>query len=671
MQQKSGGCRGNMEFGKSNWMSYAQGIRKEWLLTNGIGGFSSSTLVGANTRRYHGLLTASLKPPVQRHLVLSKIDEAVTTGGKTYNLYSFSSGSSGEFEMKGFSHLQRVVFDPLPTFTYSIGDVIIEKTVSMVYGENTVLLLYRVINGESPLDLRLTPLLNFRDYHHISRRHHMRFRQSPFDGGTAVKPYDMELEIKLACPGERFFPLENTWFEGMFYPAERERGLDCTEDHYIPGYFDIRVEGGQEKTIALIATVEKELKTADAALLVEKEKARLAGLVEQAGCADDFAAALTLGADKFIVYRKSTDAKTVIAGYPWFTDWGRDTMIALSGLTLATKRFEDAKQILCTFACYVKHGLVPNMFPDEGQEPAYNSVDAALWYFEAVNKYLQYTGDREFVLDNLYESLQQIVHSYMTGTLYNIGMDTDGLIQAGDEATQLTWMDAKVGSWVVTPRHGKAVEINALWYNALRIMAGLSDMLGNNSDMYSDIAQGVKAAFQQTFWNENKKCLYDVVAKDHRDDSVRPNQIIALSLSYPVLDGGTARSVVRKVWKELYTSYGLRTLDQASPHYRGVYAGDQYMRDGAYHQGTVWTWPLGHFITAFRRVFGNEGKYGKILEGFIAPFRDHIMDACIGSISEIFDGDEPLTPRGCFAQAWSVGEILRVYTEDISTVKRE
>lgn len=399
--------------------------------------------------------------------------------------------------------------------------------------------------------------------------------------------------------------------------------------------------------------------------MIEKEKIRLKALKDRAGCKDEFAAALTASADNFIVYRKSTDAKTIIAGYPWFTDWGRDTMIALSGLTLVTRRFNDAEQILYTFSKYVRHGLVPNMFPDEGQEPGYNSVDAALWYFEAVNKYLNYTGNHQFVRDNLYDSMQQIIRAFMKGTLYNIGMDTDSLITAGDQATQLTWMDAKVGSWVVTPRHGKAVEINALWYNALRIMSVLAEAFGDDSIPYAAAAVKVKTAFEQSFWNENEKCLYDVISGDYKDGSIRPNQIIALSLSYPVLEGQKARAVVNKVWKELYTSYGLRTLSPKSEKYRGIYAGDQHMRDGAYHQGTVWAWPMGHFITAFKRVYGTEGKYGKILKSFIVPFKDHLKDACIGSISEIFDGDEPLEPRGCFAQAWSVGEILRAYVEDV------
>ena len=652
-----------MEFGKSDWRTYEQGIKKEWLLTNGIGGFSASTVIGANTRRYHGLLTASLKPPVQRHLILSNIHEAVEIQGRICSLHSFSTG---DFEMKGFHHLQRAVFDGLPVFVYTIGDVMIEKTVSMVYGENTVILHYHVINGEGGLKLRLTPLVNFRDYHHISHRHHMSFKQLPKIDGTNIKPYGLDIDINLSCQGGTYRPVEDGWFEGMYYPVEQERGLDCKEDHYIPGWFDIYVESGEEKSISFTATIEREREITGVPALIEKERARLAALKERAGYKDEFAASLAASADNFIVYRKSTGAKTIIAGYPWFTDWGRDSMIALCGLTLVTRRFEDAEQILYTFSKYVRDGLVPNVFPDEGQEPGYNSVDAALWYFEAIHKYLKYADNPQFVKVNLYESMKQIVRSFMKGTCYKIGMDTDSLITAGDRETQLTWMDAKVGSRVVTPRHGKAVEINALWYNALKIMSVLAPAFGDDGSLYESTAALVKAAFEKSFWNEAGKCLYDTLTGDFKDDSVRPNQIIAVSLSYPVLEGKKARAVVGKVWRELYTSYGLRTLSPGSENYKGTYAGDPSMRDGAYHQGTVWAWPLGHFITAFRRVYGTEGKYGKIVRAFIAPFEDHLKDACIGSISEIFDGDEPLMPRGCFAQAWSVGEILRAYVEDVS-----
>jgi predicted glycogen debranching enzyme len=651
-----------VEFGKSDWRTYELGIRKEWLLTNGIGGYASSTIIGANTRRYHGLLVAALKPPVQRHMILSKIDETLEVGGRSYNLYSFASG---EYIMKGFNHLQRFVSEPLPTFIYSVEDVHIEKTVCMVYGENSVIVHYNIISGGNGLKLRLTPLINFRDYHHDSRRSHMRFRQKAGADGTIVNPYDLDMDIKLSCSGECFTELDNSWFENMEYAVERERGLPFTEDHFIPGFFDVYLDKNQEKQITFSATIEKDRIYTDGPALIRIETQRLSSLVHQAGYEDEFACRFVAAADNFIVYRKSTDAKTIIAGYPWFTDWGRDTMISLCGLTLVTRRYQDAALILQTFARYIKHGLVPNMFPDEGQEPAYNSVDASLWYFEAVNKFLQYTGNQEFIKNNLYNSLKEIINSFVNGTLFNIRMDADCLVSAGNRETQLTWMDAKIGSWVVTPRHGKAVEINALWYNALCVMEKLAGIFGDDTSNYSGIAGKLKESFSSSFWNYEQNCLFDVINEDYKDGSIRPNQIMAVSLSYPVLDGDMARAVVEKVWSELYTSYGLRSLSSLSKYYRGTYLGDQYMRDGAYHQGTVWAWPMGQFITAFTRVFGKQGKYRKIAASFLKPFKDHLNDACIGSISEIFDGDEPLVPRGCFAQAWSVGEILRAYVEEI------
>lgn len=651
-----------MEFGKSDWITYEQGIRKEWLLTNGIGGFASSTVIGANTRRYHGLLTAALKPPVQRHLILAKIDESLDVDGTSYDLYSYSTGT---YEGKGYEHLQRVVIDPIPTYIYSIGDIRIEKSICMVYGENTVILYYNVFSGNSRIKLRLTPLVNYRDYHCTSKKYHMSFTQTPNEYGTRIIPYGIEPGIDIYGKGMDFKPLEDCWFENMYYHVERERGLDCTEDHYIPGYFDIVIDAGIEKSFTLVATIEGKCNYTDGNSFIKKERKRLEELLKRTGYNNAFADDLTLAADNFIVYRKSTDAKTIIAGYPWFTDWGRDTMIALTGLTLATKRFDDAEQILYTFSRYIKYGLVPNMFPDEGQEPGYNSVDAALWYFEAINKYLSCTGNSAFIKDNLYDSMKQIIRHFIDGTLFNIKMDADGLINAGNEATQLTWMDAKVGAWVVTPRHGKAVEINALWYNALRVMEKLDGIFSNEGDsIYASAAKSAKDSFLKLFWNEKENCLYDVIFGDYADASIRPNQIFSVSLTYPILEGDTAKAVVDKVWKELYTSYGLRTLSKKSEGYRGIYTGDSYQRDGAYHQGTVWTWLLGHFITAFNRVYGNDVKYEHIINGFFAPFKDHFRDACVGNISEIFDGDEPLVPRGAFAQAWSVAEILRAYVEE-------
>jgi len=660
-----------MEFGISDWRTYEQGIQRGWLLTNGLGGYASSTLILSNTRRYHGLLIASLKPPGDRRLILSKIDESVEVNGRKYDLSSFSSG---DFIMKGYEFLQKVTFRPLPCYYYSVAGVLVEKKICLVYGENTVAVVYKITNGNnSAAKFRMTPLLNFRDHHHNLRKNQMNFtRKAEYSsvGGkesrVEIAPFNLDTTIKLSCIGGFFLPAENCWFYNMRYYREEERGLDAYEDHYIPGSFDIIVEPGAEKQVAIVCTVEKEWGSYDAFSIVKKEEDRINSLHSmQRFQGDNFASVLAVAADKFIVHRQSTGKKTIIAGYPWFADWGRDTMISLCGLTLVTGRYKDAEEILVTFSKYIKHGLVPNMFPEGNDEPLYNSVDASLWYFEAIGKYLRYTGNYDFIKDSLYASMKDIIRNFKKGTINKIYVDRNGLVSAGDPGTQLTWMDAKVDSWVVTPRHGKAVEINALWYNALRIMEELESAFGNNPAEYAAEAEKVKKSFIESFWNEKKKCLYDVINDDGKDGSIRPNQVFAVSLLYPVLEGEKARYVVDKVWKELYTPFGLRTLSRSSPGYKGIYIGNQYQRDSAYHQGTVWPWLLGHFVTAFVRVYGKEGIYGRIVASFIEPFKDHLRDACISNISEIFDGDTPHWHRGCMAQAWSVAEVLRCYIEDV------
>lgn len=708
-----------MRFGKSEWSSFDRGIEREWLLTNGIGGFASSTIIGANSRRYHGLLVASLEPPVARHLILSQLHETVVINGQVTSLSSFSTGN---YINMGYLFQASFELDPLPVFTYSFRDILIEKTVALVYGENTVVIHYRIRTGNDDAEVKVAPLVNFRDHHGDSSKHHMRFTQKSGSSHTVIQPYDTDIRILIGCSGSsssgnidsgrrnsencdsnssdgsiRYEAVDGCWFEGVYYPVERERGLHAFEDHYIPGIFRIEAKAGSDTNFYFVCTAGREGFSASAGQAgcntgnhadgyeglhsgrymdvgrymdagygreaIEAEKKRIESLT--AGCRDDFHRALVRSADHFIVYRRSTGSKTIIAGYPWFTDWGRDTMISLPGLTLTTGRYEDAADILETYSRYVRYGLVPNMFPDGGGEPAYNTVDAALWYFEAIYKYLRKTGNTDLIKTRLYDSMLQIIDSYINGTLHGIRMDEDMLIAAGSEDTQLTWMDAKAGDTVFTPRHGKAVEINALWYNALKVMEHVSEMLGYDAGKYGRIADGVKESFAGVFWYEEGRYLYDVVNGDTRDKRVRPNQILAVSLSYPVIEGPMARQVVEKVWKELYTAYGLRTLSSDSEEYRGRYAGDVYQRDSAYHQGTVWPWLIGHFISAFSRTFGREPFYADMPAKFIEPFIDHLQHACLGSISEIFDGEEPLTPRGCIAQAWSVAEVLRAYTEHV------
>lgn len=656
-----------MFFGKSYWKSTEDGIRREWLLTNGIGGFSSGTIIGMNARRYHGLLVASLNPPVDRYLILSQISEQIAAGGKDYFLHSFKTH---DYTAHGEYHLDAFHYDGIPEFHYRIGTMSIVKKVVLRYGMNQVFVVYRVKNHDEKTILRLTPLVNFRNYHYLSYHQYMTFSTDADGRRIEITPLGMSRKIFVDCSDGKAVLQNQCYFYNMDYPYEHERGLNGTEDHYIPGFYEIELAPGEERTITVACGVDDCPDPSDGEAMIERELSRQKSVIGNAGD-DEFLKRLFLAADQFIVHRNSTGAKTVIAGYPWFTDWGRDTMIAFPGLTLSTGRFEDAKEILYTFARYEHGGLIPNVFPDHQGEPAYNTVDAALWYFEAVYKYIQYTNDIAFVKENILPVLQKIIEKYKTGTLFEIHMDRDGLIEAGSEDTQLTWMDAKAGNWVVTPRHGKAVEINALWYNALMVMAGVMEMAGQNGSEYEELAARVKKSFKKVFWNGYAGCLYDVVNEQGEDGSLRPNQIIAVSLSFPVLDGTMARQVVDKVHRELYTALGLRTLSPADPQYRGIYIGDQYARDGAYHQGTVWVWLLGRFITAYARVYRDDPELKSKLEDFFKPFHDHLNDACIGGISEIFDGNEPLLPRGCCSQAWSVSEILRAYTEDYLPLKNK
>ncbi len=649
-----------MEFGKSYWRTLEKGTQREWLVTNGLGGFACSTIAGANTRRYHGLLVAALNPPVRRHLVLSKLDESIEIGGKWYEL--FTNQTPG-YTSSGFLHLQRFILNPFPTFIYNIQDVYVEKKVFMIHGKNSVVVLYKISTGDSPASLRVTPLVNFRDYHGDSSRESMKFKKVKSASGVEVKPHNTGVRIKIKS-SEGNFASKEDWFNNMEYKVEKERGLKSTEDHYIPGYFEIKLNANDTRIVTFVASTD-EVDSVNGLELLENEEERINRIVENAGYRNEFINSLIVAADSFIAYRNSTQSSTILAGYPWFTDWGRDTMVALPGLTLVTNRYDDAKDILLTFSRYVKDGLIPNMFPDEAEEPIYNTVDAPLWYFEAVYKYLVYTQDYEFVREKLYPSLKQIIEKYVEGTHFSIKMDVDGLISAGEEGFQLTWMDAKVGDWVVTPRRGKAVEVNALWYNALKVMEYLAGRFNYSAKMYSDAAETVKKSFLNEFWNEEKSCLYDVVGEQEADARIRPNQIFAVSLSFPVLVGEKAKKVVNAVWQHLYTAYGLRSLSPLESEYKGVYSGDQSSRDGAYHQGTVWSWLIGPFITAYRRTEDYSEKSRIVALKLLEPFKDHMYDACLGSISEIFDGNEPLIPRGAFSQAWGVAEVLRSYVEEV------
>ena len=650
------------------------GLGREWLETNGIGGFACSTVPGINTRRYHGLLTASLRPPVDRYVLLSKVEETVFLNGAKYDLSA--NLYAGTVHPNGFTHLKKFRIDPFPIFTYEVGGVQVEKRVFMAHGENTTVIEYEIL-GAGQCTLEVRPLIAFRDYHSLTHANDGLNQDLEEAGGeVSVQPYQGLPRLYFGH-NARWTGPEGTWYYNFDYPRERERGLEATEDLFQPFVLQFALHAGSAAVI--IASTERH-DAGDALVIREHEIHRRAALRTMAQSVDSFVGDLTAAADQFIVTRRlqfpARDLHTVIAGYPWFADWGRDTMIALPGLTLTTQRYDIARDILLAFSQVIDRGMCPNRFPDFGETPEYNTVDASLWYFEAIRKYVEYTGDFAFVRKHLYDTLKSMIDWHLLGTRFGIHCGPDGLISAGGPETQLTWMDAKIGDFVATPRDGKPVEIQALWYNALRFTESLAQMFDDAEEekLLAGLAALTRENFNARFWNEESGCLYDVIdGTAGLDASIRPNQVIALSLGHTMVPADRARSILDVVERELLTEVGLRTLSPRDPNYIGRYEGGRVERDSAYHQGTVWPWLLGPFITACVRYRGIEADRarearehaGKWLEGI----REHLKDAGMGSISEIFDGDAPHYPKGCFAQAWSVAEILRVLAEDVPHIR--
>jgi len=658
-----------IQFDKSICADLQAALRREWLETNGLGGFASSTIVGLNTRRYHGLLVAATKPPVGRLVLLSKLEETLLIDAKPFELSA--NHYPGVVHPQGFRYLKQFRLDPFPVFTYEVDGIEIEKTVFMIQGENSTVVQYELKNNNRPeppksLQLELRPLIAFRDYH--STTHENGALNTAVEEGpelAAAAPYQGLPRLYLAHNASE---LQKTghWYRNFEYDVERERGLDFAEDLFNP--FVLRFDLRCRRQATVIASTEHR----DVARVIEYRQAEITrrrSAAVSSPIEDDFTQSLAAAADQYIVSRG--DQKTVIAGYHWFSDWGRDTMIALPGLTLPTGKYDVARSILRTFAKHVDQGMLPNRFPDAGETPEYNTVDATLWFFEAARAFLAYTGDLEFVRTELYPGFADIIAWHARGTRYGIKVDPSGLLASGEAGVQLTWMDAKVGDWVVTPRRGKPVEIQALWYNALCIMEDLAQRLGDELGRrrYGSMAALAKWSFNRLFWNEKNGCLYDVVNGGLPDASIRPNQIFAVSLPHSMLSPERAKSVVEKVQEHLLTPYGLCSLAPSAPQYRGRYTGDPSSRDGAYHQGTVWPWLLGPFITAYVKVHWGSDAARRQAAEWLAPLRDHLADAGLGHISEIFDGDPPHRPCGCMAQAWSVAEVLRAWIEDVQGLR--
>ena len=649
-----------IDFGRGVCGDLAVAGAKEWLVTNGIGGFASGTVAGLLTRRYHGYLIAALRPPLGRTLLVAKLDETATYLGRDYPLFT-NRWASSYVEPTGFRNLERFYLDgTTPVWRYACADALLEKRVWMQPGANTTYIGYHLLRGSGPLTLTAKTLVDFRDYHGHTRAGSMPMHAEPVERGLRVNAFEGATPFYLLADRAEL-ALRHEWYTGFFLSVEDYRGENPIDDHVYAGDFRAVLQPGESLT--LVASTDP-VPNLDGVSAYAERKSYEDNLAADLPSGYPFSIrCLVLAADQFIVSRSTPDnpnGKTIIAGYPWFGDWGRDTMISLPGLTLATGRPEVARSILRTFAHYVDRGMLPNRFPDEGETPEYNTVDATLWYFEAIRAYYAATGDGDRVRE-LFPKLKDIINWHLKGTRYNIHVDpADGLLYAGEAGVQLTWMDAKVDDWVVTPRIGKPVEINALWYNALRIMSDMGRLVSATGvASYTALADQVKASFAR-FWHAAGGYCYDVIDTPAGDDaSFRPNQLFAVSLPHSPLDADQQRAVVDVCAQRLLTSHGLRSLAPDDPAYVGHYGGDRRRRDGAYHQGTVWGWLIGPFVSAHLRVYRDP----ELARSFLTPLFHHLAEHGLGSLSEIFDGDAPFTPRGCIAQAWSVAEVLRVWTE--------
>ncbi|RFC35945.1 MAG: putative glycogen debranching enzyme [Candidatus Nitrotoga sp. SPKER] len=656
------------QLGRGVCGNFERAVELEWLVTNGMGGYASGTVGDLNTRRYHGLLMAALSPPAGRTLLVAKVDTTVRYRGKIYHLFC-NEFIDGTVSPHGYLHLESFFLDgTVPVWHYALADALIEKRVLMARGQNTTYLHFRVLRASDTLELELTPLCTYRDYHsHSHGGWDMPIRK--ITNGFEVHAFQGARPYRIICDGARFIA-DPAWYWNFKHRMETARGLDDSEDLFCPGRFTLSLDDGQHTALVISATsTSPESFAVVSAQIHQSSQTLLAVLPSDA---PRWIRQMALASDQFIVdrYRDGHPAgKTIIAGYPWFGDWGRDTMIALSGLTLVLQRFDIATNILRMYAAHLSEGMLPNRFPDQDEMPEYNAVDATLWYFHAVDQYTRRSGGIALAKE-LYPVLVNIIEYHRKGTRYGIKVDVrDGLLAAGEDGTQLTWMDAKIGDRVVTPRIGKPVEVNALWYNALVIMADLSKQLNKikSADEYREAAAQVRLNFQR-FWNGEQGYLCDVIDgpegvpdSDGRryDPRLRPNQILAVALPNSPLTGEQQKAVVDICARELLTSHGLRSLARNQPGYVAYYQGNPMQRDAAYHQGTVWAWLIGPFVDAHYRVYRDVDK----ARSFLEPLGLHLGETCIGNVGEIFDAEPPFTPHGCFAQAWSVAEVLRAWLD--------
>lgn len=665
------------QYTQKDWTTFKEGIKREWAVTNGIGGYAGSSMIGAHSRTHQGYLIASLHAPIERCLVFSKINETATVGTRTVSFETSQHRASGKtVYTEGQKFLTSFSYDGSVHYTYETDSFSFEKHITLKRNANVCAVSYELTAGDSDCTFTLTPLFNYREHSESSTPDTLRFETFTEDRTFYLVPEkNKDIAIRFQTSEGTFSERETVYDIDMQLQIEVDLETDGLDCHYCPVDLSIAVPANTTKKVSILCSIgdvnerPAPVSGTEAFSILEENARCHAELFEKAGYHDSFANQLVLASDQFLTYRESTKMMTVLAGLPWFTDWGRDTMIAFTGLTLCTKRFKEAEEILLTFARYIRHGIVPNMFPDDNMPPLYNTVDASLWYFYAVYQYLHYNPAAEaeaFVKEQIFPHLKEIISAYEKGTDFSIYMEDDGLIHAGSGLDQITWMDVRVGDWVATPRHGKPVEINALWYNALRIMESLCEKFDEDASAYRTRANQVKESFNAKFWDSANQCLFDVVDGDEPDDHIRPNQIYAVSLPFSLLPEEQEKAVVALVEKELFVGCGLRSLAPEHPDYHGIYCGALAKRDAAYHQGTAWGFLLGGFFSAYMKVNHHSSSAAENAVRMLEPVRKHLTDSgCIGSISEIFDGDAPHNPRGCYAQAWSVGEVLRCYCEDI------
>lgn len=661
------------------------GLTKEWLITNGIGGFASQTVLGINTRKYHGLLVAPLVPPSRRYVVLSKLDESIKIADKEEILYS---NVCKNYISEGYKKLEKFEKIYYPIFNYKTeSGIVVKKQIAMVYGKNIVCVYYTVDNTKNNQNalMKIAPIMNFRDFHCMSTEHEYKVDQKIKENKIRIVVDDNKTTpVYLYSKEGKYIEHHNDIFKNMFYVEEEKRGFYPEEDLFVPGRYEIEIEANQIKNFTIVCALEENIEEIDGKAVLLNEEKRLSKIIDDSKLVDvtkskteqEKMRDLVIAADNFVTYRPKFALHTIIAGFPWFLDWGRDSLIAYEGLLLKTKRFDIAREVLLMMTKDIKFGLVPNGYSGYDSRPLYNSVDSSLLLFEQINKYLEYTQDYDFVKEKLYDILKNVIYHFENGIDLdenNIYMDKDGLISAGTENTQLTWMDAKVSNFAVTPRNGKAVEVNSLWYNALKTVENLANKFedGEAEKEYKELAKKVRTNFNKKFYNEKNKCLYDVLG----NNEIRPNQLFALSTTYPVmiLTNGKAKEMLKTVTKELYTKYGLATLSSKDKKYIAIYEGDGFKRDMSYHQGITWPWLAGLYIASYKTVINNEKdktekkrlekEYEKIINNYQKSFTHSMKEGCLGSISELYDSKMPYEPKGAFAQAWSVSEVIKIMLE--------